>query len=118
MVMKKDFYISVCVIGVLIIGCTLEPNITIDVPEGAIERTTAINVEWPDVREYFQELLTLDTQCEFNDLPENNEGFIAKCTSNCCLWIYEADACVERWCLNLENHCGWELTDWNCLESR
>ena len=115
--MKHKTYISAALV-LAMFGCTLEPNITIDVPEGAIERTTAINVEWPDIREYLQKQLGIGEQCDFNDLPENNEGFIAKCTYNCCLWVYEADACVERWCLNLDNSCGWELIDWNCLESR
>ena len=40
-------------------ACTLEPNITVDVPAGAIERTTAINVEWPDVRAFLQEKLDI-----------------------------------------------------------
>jgi len=103
----------------LFIGCTLEPDITIDVPKGAIDRTTTVNVDWPDdLKAYLEEQLKTQAECEFNILPQNSEGFIAQCTYNCCLWVYEADACVERWCLNLENSCGWELVDWNCLESR
>ena len=102
----------------LICGCTLEPAITVEVPEGAIQRNTSINVEWPDVVEYFADQIETKAECEFNKLPENEHGFIGKCISNCCLWIYNDGSCVERWCLSLESVCGWELTDWNCLEGR
>jgi|TARA_R110002074_G_scaffold35573_2_gene97228 hypothetical protein len=106
------------IVLVAMTSCTLQPDITVQVPEGAVQRSTSINVDWPDIEGFLQEQIGTEVACDFNELPENSEGFIAKCTSNCCLWVYEADVCVERWCLNLENNCGWELTDWNCLESR
>ena len=105
----------------MVLGCTLEPDITVEVPEGAVEHSTVINVDWPDwpdTAAYFLKQIEQEAPCEFNELPSSDEGDVAKCSSNCCLWIYhDADMCVEQWCLNLENSCGWELTDWNCLEN-
>lgn len=102
---------------ILLVSCKLEPNITVDVPKGAVERHTSINVDFPETEQQLQESLDKESECEFNDLPQSNEGFVAKCTYNCCLWVYNVDTCVERWCLNLETSCGWELTDWNCHEN-
>lgn len=115
--MKHKTYISAALV-LAIIGCTLEPNITVEVPEGAVENVTNINVDWSDIGEYLAKQIEAQASCEFNELPNNEHGFVAKCTSNCCLWFYYDGTCLERWCLNLDNSCGWELTDWNCLASR
>lgn len=99
----------------VLIGCSIEPDITVDVPEGAFVSNTSINIDPTAVEEKLRELIEREVPCEFEQLPSNDEGFIAKCTSNCCLWVYEEDYCVERWCLNIETQCGWKLIDWNCV---
>jgi hypothetical protein len=101
----------------ILISCSIEPDVTVDVPEGAFVSNTSINVEVPDIAKALLDQIESSAVCEFEQLPSSDEGFIAKCVTNCCLWVYEDDYCIERWCLNLKTQCGWELIDWNCIGS-
>lgn len=104
---------TITILFAFIAGCTLKPDIDVEVPEGAIANETAINVE---MKEFLKEAIASQQQkpCDFATLPDNDEGKVVECYGNCCLWSYYGDFCVERWCLQLDNTCGWELHDWNC----
>jgi len=104
----------VVAIVMLASSCTL-PDISVDIPEGAIKNETSISVE---MEEFLKEAIQSQQQsaCDFTELPRGDEGEILKCYSNCCLWSYYNGFCVERWCLQLENACGWQMVDQNCSE--
>ena len=58
-------------------------------------------------------------ECEFKKLDRvyDDDGFISYCEDACCFWTDNDYHCVEQWCLDTENDCGWKIKDWDCWET-
>jgi len=110
-------------------ACTIEvPVDEIEIPP--IENTTQIVLNVPDgffngneSNCYIFEVTEKKAQalkifCEFKELPDYSDlgGYLAHCKSHCCYWKFPESnqICEEKWCLNLDDKCGWEMISWHC----
>jgi len=111
-----------------ITACTLEvPVDKIEVPP--VENTTQIILSVPDGfggsssasncdTMATEEVLTYKKLCEFKELPDYNNfgGQLINCKSTCCYWSFPEtrQTCEEKWCLDLDDKCGWKMISWHC----
>ena len=120
---------NIILLVLLATACTIEiPVDEVEIPP--VENTTQVILNMPDgffgstestcdvLEAAAKELPVLKKLCEFEELPDYSSlgGYLAHCESHCCYWKFPESnqICEEKWCLNLDDSCGWEMISWHC----